>query len=117
MQENAEHTFEVLADDLDEDTLWYKNRKVSSKAIHAAALCPHRQVDKEKEKVREREDELRLEAWHCVRALLEHGADVKSKARPEMLVERDAGPDRGWSRDPRAGGLLPLACMIYVAYV
>ena len=61
---NVRINYEVIPDDLDEDTLWYKNRKVTSQAIHAATLCPRA-----------------AKAFACVKLLVEKGkADVKAKA-------------------------------------
>ncbi|CAJ1408527.1 unnamed protein product [Effrenium voratum] len=68
LQEGAEHTYEVQADDLDEEALEYKMRKVSSKAIHAAALC------------KKRSDAGEEKAYECVKFLAEKKADVSSKA-------------------------------------
>lgn len=65
----ADVNFEVQPDDLEEeDTLWYRNRKVSSKALHAAAMC-HKD-----------------EAYDCVKALIVYKAKVQDKAR---IVDRD----------------------------
>eukprot|EP00438_Fugacium_kawagutii_P026256 Skav215652 [mRNA] locus=scaffold1588:213819:228750:+ [translate_table: standard] len=70
----AKVNYEVVPEDLDEDSvLVYKNRKVTSQAIHAAALCQAKG------------------ACACVRALVEAMADVRTKA---YIFEKESKTER-----------------------
>lgn len=94
--EEVEHWLRVGADwswtmpDSSEKPLRYKNRKVSSQAIHAAASAdPRVQLEYRRKNPDRAEVEVCGGSYHCVEALIKARADVRAKAKT-----KDGGKER-----------------------
>lgn len=86
LEANADFNYELTPDDHDEDSvLTYKNRKVTSQAIHAASLYPScsKSIRPEERARLDETYDARYDnkALACVKLLVEAGAEVKTKAR------------------------------------
>jgi len=95
--EEVEHWLRVGADwswtmpDSSEKPLRYKNRKVSSQAIHAAASADPRVQLEYRRKNPDRDGQMEVcgGSYHCVEALIKARADVRAKAKT-----KDGGKER-----------------------
>lgn len=86
LEANADFNYELTPDDHDEDSvLTYKNRKVTSQAIHAASLYPSccKSIRPEERARLDETYDVRYDnkALTCVKLLVEARAEVKTKAR------------------------------------